>query len=127
MTTPLKPVLTIGPAGHKGMTNEQMQEASRQMGQEAASHGFDFEAQFIHADFPWEEERQLIEILKSKPWAIVAIGSGLRLLEENTRLLETIINCVLVRAQPTPKLAFPTLPIEMIPTFERLVTVQKDG
>ena len=103
------------------MTNEQMQEAHQQMAQAAAGHGFEFEAQFIHADFPLEEGLQLIEVLKSKPWAVVAIGSGLRLLEKHTRLLETVMNCILVHVQPMPKLAFPTLPNEMIPTFERLL------
>lgn len=82
--------------------------------------GVAFDARFIDPGFPAEERSSLQELLASKSWAIVSIGSGLRPVER-TRLLEDVVNMVLSTVHPTPKLAFPTLPEEMIPTFERLL------
>jgi hypothetical protein len=117
----LKPVLTIGLAGFHGMTSAQMSEASKQMVEACTKAGIAFDSRFIHADFPEEERSNLRECLGSKQWAIVQIGSGLRLDAANTRLLEDVVNMVLSTVKPTPKLAFPTLPSEMIPTFQRLL------
>lgn len=114
-------MLTIGMVGHAGITPAQMAEAAAQMAKDAITSGIAFDARFIHPDFPSEERSSVQELLASKNWAIVAIGSGLRLPAEQTRLLEDVVNMVLSTVHPTPKLAFPTLPTEMIPTFERLL------
>jgi hypothetical protein len=117
----LRPVLAIGLAGFGGMTPAQMTEATKQMAQACSDVGIAFDARFIHADLPEEERVSLKECLKSKQWAVVSVGSGLRLDEANTRLLEDVVDMVLSTVKPTPKLAFPTLPGEMIPTFQRLL------
>jgi hypothetical protein len=100
-----------------------MSEASRQMAQEAIKADIAFEGIFVHSELPEDERSELQKKLQSKNWAIVQIGSGLRLVSENTRLLEDVVNMVLSTVHPTPKLAFPTVPNEMIPTFQRLLAL----
>ena len=119
----LSHVLTIGVTGYNNMAPEKMSEAARQMAEEAAKADIAFEAIFIHSGLPQDERSELQKKLQSKNWAIVAIGSGLRLVGENTRLLEDVVNIVLSTVHPAPKLAFPTLPNEMIPTFQRLLAL----
>jgi vacuolar-type H+-ATPase subunit F/Vma7 len=121
--TALHLVLSIGIAGHHNLTPEQMGKASQQMTQEAIKADIAFEAIFIHSELSQDERSELQKKLQSKSWAIVQIGSGLRLVTENTRLLEDVVNMVLSTVHPTPKLAFPTQPNEMIPTFQRLLAL----
>lgn len=116
-------VLTIGLAGYMDMSPETMSAAARQMTEEAAKANLAFEAMFIHSELPEDERSELQKKLESRNWAVVAIGSGLRLVGENTRLLEGVVNMVLETVHPTPKLAFPTLGNEMIPTFQRLLAL----
>ena len=121
--TALPQVLQIGIAGYKNMSVETMSNAARQMAEEALKADIAFEAMFIHSELPQDERSELQKKLESKNWAIVGIGSGLRLTEENTRLLEDVVNMVLSAVHPAPKLAFPTLGNEMIPTFQRLLAL----
>lgn len=117
----LQPVLSIGLAGHAGLTVSKLQELAKSMSHACLSHGIDFDARFVHAPMTQDEQTDLQELLTSKPWKVVAIGSSLRLIAENTRGLEDIIDMVLTTVHPTPKLAFPTSPQDMIPTFLRLL------
>ncbi|RDW87976.1 hypothetical protein BP6252_00008 [Coleophoma cylindrospora] len=116
-------VLAIGIAGYKNMTPEQMGESARQMAEEAIKYNLVVDGILIHSDLPSDERSELQKKLQSKNWAVVSIGGGLRLGSENTRLLEDVMNMVLSTVQPTPKLAFPTMPNEMIPTFQRLLAL----
>ena len=86
-----------------------------------ADVGITFDSYFLHAEFPVNERNALQKQLRTQNQTVVAVGSGLRLPVENTRLLEDVVNLVMSTVQPTPKLAFPTLPDEMIPTFQRLL------
>lgn len=113
-------VLAIGLAGYKGMSAAQMAQASKSMTAECAKHGIAFDSRFIQSSFPAEERKSLLKHLKGTPWSVVSVGSGLRLDAQHTRLLEDVVEMCLTAVQPAPKLAFPTLPQEMIPTFKRL-------
>lgn len=118
------PVLAIGLAGYKGMTAQQMAAGSEQMAAECTKVGIQFESCFVHAEFPETEREELVKVLRSRSWAVVQIGSGLRLDVQHTRLLEDVVGMVWREVKGPlgpPKLAFPTRPDEMIGTFLRMI------
>lgn len=117
----LQPVLSIGLSGHAGLTAAQLGQLAKGMAKSCLDFGIDFDARFVHAPMTREERSSLLACLRSKPWKIVAIGSSLRLIPDNTRGLEDVLDMVLSAVHPAPRLAFPTLPEEMIPTFRRLL------
>ena len=98
-----------------------MQESTARMTEACGKAGIAFESRFVNAGLPEEERKDLQDCLQGTKWAVVSIGSGLRLDVANTRLLEDVVGMVLSTVKPTPKLAFPTLPDEIIPTFQRLL------
>lgn len=121
-SSPLIPILAIGLAGFQGLSAAQMAEATKSMAAAAeVEAGIAFEGFFVHAEPPTQEREDLKQKLRSKQWAVVQIGSGLRLAKEQTAVLEDVVNLVLENVRPAPMLAFPTRPEEMIPTFKRLL------
>ncbi|KAF4453701.1 hypothetical protein F53441_3710 [Fusarium austroafricanum] len=121
----LPPILAIGLIGHGGMTLAQLTEATGKMAAVCKENAIYFDAYFIPAEPAAEDWRDLHQRLESKAWRVVSIGSGLRITDQHTALLEGVVNAVLSTVHPTPKLAFPTLPEEMIPTFKRLLESDK--
>ncbi|KAM0546629.1 hypothetical protein ACHAPJ_010767 [Fusarium lateritium] len=84
-------------------------------------NGIDFDAYFLPPEPSEEDWRALRQRLESKQWKVVSVGSGFRLSDKHTPLLEDVVNTTLATVHPMPKLAFPTMPEEMIPTFLKLL------
>ncbi|KAF4969762.1 hypothetical protein FSARC_3066 [Fusarium sarcochroum] len=119
--TALPPILAIGLIGHGGMTLNQLSEATVKMTAICKDNGIDFDAWFVPPEPSEADWNDLTQRLKSKEWKVVSIGSGFRLSDKHTTLLEDVVNTTLATVHPMPKLAFPTMPEEMIPTFKKLL------
>jgi hypothetical protein len=67
---------------------------------------------------PDDAEAEIRKRFAERPFGVALVGSGVRLLPENTVLFERIVN-VLVDLQPDIRLSFPTSPQDMLGAIRR--------
>ncbi|KAJ4245797.1 hypothetical protein NW762_013921 [Fusarium torreyae] len=66
-------------------------------------HGIEFDAYFLPPEPSEEDWGALRQRLDSKQWKVVSIGSGFRLSDKHTTLLEDVVNTTLATVHPMPK------------------------